>query len=63
MLVLDRFALAGRTAVVINSTRDPGRAFARALAKAGANVVIVGPDAAAALRWRQNSPELRVRRS
>ena len=48
MPVLDRFDLSGRTAVVTGSTRGLGRAFARALAEAGANVVIVGRDAAAA---------------
>jgi NAD(P)-dependent dehydrogenase (short-subunit alcohol dehydrogenase family) len=48
MPVLDRFDLTGRTAVVTGSTRGLGRAFARALAEAGANVVIVGRDAAAA---------------
>jgi NAD(P)-dependent dehydrogenase (short-subunit alcohol dehydrogenase family) len=46
--VLDRFDLSGRTAVVTGSTRGLGRAFARALAEAGANIVIVGRDAAAA---------------
>ena len=48
MAVLDRFDLTGRTAVVTGSTRGLGRAFARALAEAGANVVIMGRDAAAA---------------
>jgi NAD(P)-dependent dehydrogenase (short-subunit alcohol dehydrogenase family) len=48
MPVLDRFDLTGRTAVVTGSTRGLGRAFAHALAEAGANVVIVGRDAAAA---------------
>lgn len=47
MTVLDRFRLDGRTAVVTGSTRGLGRAFARALAEAGANIVIVGRDAAA----------------
>ena len=45
MKVLDRFDLSGRTAVVTGSTRGLGRAFAQALAEAGANVVIVGRDA------------------
>jgi NAD(P)-dependent dehydrogenase (short-subunit alcohol dehydrogenase family) len=48
MAVLDRFDLTGRTAVVTGSTRGLGRAFARALAEAGANVVIVGRNAAGA---------------
>ena len=48
MKVLDRFDLSGRTAVVTGSTRGLGRAFAQALAEAGANVVIVGRDASAA---------------
>ena len=48
MPVLDRFDLTGRTAVVTGSTRGLGRAFAHALAEAGANVVIVGRDAGAA---------------
>ncbi|MDF2968188.1 MAG: 3-oxoacyl-ACP reductase [Nocardioidaceae bacterium] len=48
MSVLDSFALTGRTAVVTGSTRGLGRAFARALAEAGASVVITGRDADAA---------------
>lgn len=48
MTVMDRFSLEGRTAVVTGSTRGLGRAFARALAEAGANVAIVGRDGAAA---------------
>ncbi|HZZ97058.1 MAG TPA: glucose 1-dehydrogenase [Jatrophihabitantaceae bacterium] len=48
MSVLDRFDLTGRTAVVTGATRGLGRAFARALAEAGANVVIGGRDAQAA---------------
>jgi NAD(P)-dependent dehydrogenase (short-subunit alcohol dehydrogenase family) len=46
--VLDRFALSGRTAVVTGSTRGLGRAFALALAEAGASVVVVGRDPQAA---------------
>ena len=49
MKVLDRFDLTGRTAVVTGSTRGLGRAFAQALAEAGANVVIVGRDASEAV--------------
>src|SRR3712207_1612219 len=48
MSVIDRFSMDGRTAVVTGSTRGLGRAFARALAEAGANVVVVGRDADAA---------------
>ena len=48
MGVLDRFDLQGRTAVVTGSTRGLGRTFALALAEAGASIVVVGRDAAAA---------------
>jgi NAD(P)-dependent dehydrogenase (short-subunit alcohol dehydrogenase family) len=53
MPVLDRFDLHDRTAVVTGSTRGLGRAFARALAEAGANIVIVGRDRDAAESVRQ----------
>jgi NAD(P)-dependent dehydrogenase (short-subunit alcohol dehydrogenase family) len=53
MPVLDRFDLTGRTAVVTGSTRGLGRAFARALAEAGAAVVVVGRDADAAAEVEQ----------
>jgi NAD(P)-dependent dehydrogenase (short-subunit alcohol dehydrogenase family) len=46
--VLSRFRVDGRTAVVTGATRGLGRAFARALAEVGANVVVVGRDAEAA---------------
>jgi NAD(P)-dependent dehydrogenase (short-subunit alcohol dehydrogenase family) len=46
--VLDRFDMRGRTAVVTGSTRGLGRTFVLALAEAGASVVVVGRDAAAA---------------
>jgi NAD(P)-dependent dehydrogenase (short-subunit alcohol dehydrogenase family) len=46
--VLERFRLDGRVAVVTGSTRGLGRAFASALAEAGADIVIVGRDQAAA---------------
>jgi NAD(P)-dependent dehydrogenase (short-subunit alcohol dehydrogenase family) len=46
--VLDSFSLKGKTAVVSGATRGLGRAFARALAEAGANIVVVGRDAVAA---------------
>ncbi|HEY0373644.1 MAG TPA: SDR family NAD(P)-dependent oxidoreductase, partial [Amnibacterium sp.] len=58
MPVLDRFDLTGRTAVVTGSTRGLGRAFARALAEAGANIVIVGRDAEAAASVEQELAEL-----
>jgi NAD(P)-dependent dehydrogenase (short-subunit alcohol dehydrogenase family) len=45
---LDRFSLEGRVAVVTGGTRGLGEGFARALGEAGAAVVIVGRDAAAA---------------
>jgi NAD(P)-dependent dehydrogenase (short-subunit alcohol dehydrogenase family) len=48
MSVLDSFRLNGRTAVVTGSTRGLGRAFALALAEAGANIVVVGRDRSAA---------------
>ncbi len=53
MSVLDKFSLAGQTAVVTGSTRGLGRAFARALAEAGANIVVVGRDAEAAEEVRR----------
>lgn len=48
MSVLDRFRLNGRVALVTGSTRGLGRAIARALSSAGADVVVVGRDADAA---------------
>ena len=51
----------GRTAVVTGSTRGLGRAFARALGEAGANVVIVGRDAAAATEVEDELHQLGVR--
>ncbi|HEY0375087.1 MAG TPA: glucose 1-dehydrogenase [Amnibacterium sp.] len=60
MAVLDRFDLTGRTAVVTGSTRGLGRAFARALAEAGANIVIVGRNAAGAAEVEQELGALGV---
>ncbi|MGI3784662.1 MAG: SDR family NAD(P)-dependent oxidoreductase [Janthinobacterium lividum] len=48
MGVLDRFRLDGQVAVVTGATRGLGRGFAVALGEAGASVVVVGRDAAAA---------------
>lgn len=48
MTVLDKFTLENRTALVTGATRGLGRAFALALAEAGADVIIHGRDAAAA---------------
>jgi len=44
--VLERFALSGRKAVVTGGNQGLGKAFAAALAQAGAEVVIVARDAA-----------------
>jgi NAD(P)-dependent dehydrogenase (short-subunit alcohol dehydrogenase family) len=44
--VLERFALGGRKAVVTGGNQGLGKAFAAALAQAGAEVVIVARDAA-----------------
>jgi NAD(P)-dependent dehydrogenase (short-subunit alcohol dehydrogenase family) len=44
MGVLDAFRLTGKVAVVTGGNRGLGRAFALALAEAGANVAVVGRD-------------------
>jgi NAD(P)-dependent dehydrogenase (short-subunit alcohol dehydrogenase family) len=56
--VLARFDLTGRTAVVTGATRGLGRAFARAVAEAGADVVIGGRDADAAAEVEAELSEL-----
>ncbi len=56
--VLDRFDLHGRTAVITGATRGLGRAFAVALAQAGADVVVVGRDAEAAAETERDLAEV-----
>ncbi|WP_297747369.1 SDR family NAD(P)-dependent oxidoreductase [uncultured Tessaracoccus sp.] len=48
MNILEKFRLDGQTAIVTGSTRGIGRALAHGLAEAGASIVIVGRDEAAA---------------
>src|SRR5215472_2375209 len=45
MTVLDKFRLAGKRALITGGTRGLGFSMARALAEAGADLVIVGSDA------------------
>jgi gluconate 5-dehydrogenase len=47
MSVLERFLLKGRTAMITGGSRGLGRAMAQALAEAGADLLLVGRDAAA----------------
>ncbi|MPT13636.1 MAG: glucose 1-dehydrogenase [Microbacterium sp.] len=57
MSVMDAFALTGKTALVTGATRGLGREFARALAEAGADVVVHGRDEAAA---KETAAEIEV---
>lgn len=58
MTVLDTFQLTDRTALVTGATRGLGRAFALALAEAGADIIIHGRDEAAAATLQTEIQEL-----
>ena len=61
MGILDRFSLQGRTALVTGAGRGIGRAYAQALAEAGADVAIVDIDVASAERAAAEIADLGVR--
>jgi 2-deoxy-D-gluconate 3-dehydrogenase len=44
-MILDRFKLDGKTALVTGCKKGMGRAYTRALAEAGANIIGVDMDA------------------
>ena len=61
MGILDRFSLVGRTALVTGAGRGIGRAYAQALAEAGADVAIVDIDGSSAERAAREIAALGVR--